>query len=77
VARANFLDEAGDIDSAQLRIRPLEKPKDQPFNELGIAVEAMKNVPWTTLQNLKGDSAVLKKLEEAEILLKSLRKALT
>jgi len=77
VARANFLDNAGDLDSAQLHIRSVEKPRDQPFNELGVAVEAMKNVPWTTLQNLKGDSAVLKKLEEAENLLKSLRKALT
>jgi len=77
VARANFLDNAGDLDSAQLHIRTVEKPRDQPFNELGVAVEAMKNVPWTTLQNLKGDSAVLKKLEEAENLLKSLRKALT
>ena len=77
IARANFLDNAGDLDSAQLHIRTVEKPRDQPFNELGVAVEAMKNVPWTTLQNLKGDSAVLKKLEEAENLLKSLRKALT
>jgi ParB family chromosome partitioning protein len=37
----------------------------------------MKNVPWTMLQELKGDSDVLKKLDEAEALLKSLRKALT
>jgi ParB family chromosome partitioning protein len=37
----------------------------------------MKNVPWTKLQDLKGDSAVLKKLEDAENLLKSLRRALT
>lgn len=77
VARANFLDNAGDLDSAQLHIRTVEKPRDQPFDELGVAVEAMKNVPWTTLQTLKGDSTVLKKLEEAENLLKSLRKALT
>jgi ParB family chromosome partitioning protein len=37
----------------------------------------MKSVPWTTLQELKGDAAALKKLDEAETLLKSLRKALT
>ena len=41
------------------------------------AVEAMKNVPWTALQELKGDSGLMKRLEEAENLLKSLRKALS
>jgi ParB family chromosome partitioning protein len=44
---------------------------------LGAAIEAMKRVPWTTLQDLKGDTAALKRLDEAETLLKSLRKALT
>jgi ParB family chromosome partitioning protein len=37
----------------------------------------MKSVPWTTLQEIKGDTSVLKKIEDAEELLKSLRKALT
>ena len=37
----------------------------------------MKSVPWTTLQELKGDEVVLKKLDEAENLLRSLRKTLT
>jgi ParB family chromosome partitioning protein len=36
----------------------------------------MKNVPWTALQEMKGNAAVLKKIEDAEELLKSLRKAL-
>jgi ParB family chromosome partitioning protein len=77
VARAHFLSDSGDIDSAQLRIRPVGKEiDDQPLSELGAALEAMKGVPWTTLQGLKGDPAVLKKLDEAESLLKSLRKAL-
>lgn len=38
---------------------------------------AMKSVPWTTLRDLKGDEIELKKLDEAESLLRSLRKALT
>ena len=76
VARAHFLSGAGDLESAQLRIRPVER-KHKPLSELEAAVEAMKGVPWTALQELKGDSAVLKKLEEAESLLKSLRKALS
>jgi ParB family chromosome partitioning protein len=37
----------------------------------------MRSVPWTVLQELRGDSAVLKKIDEAEALLRSLRKALT
>jgi hypothetical protein len=39
--------------------------------------QAMKSVPWTTLQEMKGDTSVLKKIEDAEELLKSLRNALT
>jgi ParB family transcriptional regulator, chromosome partitioning protein len=78
VARAEFLSDSGDLESAQLRIRLLEKRRGvQPLSELGQAVEAMKSVPWTTLQELKGDEMVLKRLDEAESLLRSLRKALT
>lgn len=78
VARAQFLSDPGDLESAQLRIRREEKADDeQPLTELGAAIEAVKNVPWTTLQALKGDQAVLKKLDEAESVLRSLRRALT
>jgi hypothetical protein len=41
------------------------------------AVEAMKRVPWTTLAELKGDPEILQKLDDAEALLKSLRKTLS
>jgi ParB family chromosome partitioning protein len=78
VARAQFLSDSGDLESAELRVLPVEKGhKDEPISGLGAALDAMKNVPWTTLQELKGDEAVLKKLDEAESLLKSLRRALT
>jgi ParB family transcriptional regulator, chromosome partitioning protein len=77
VARAHFLSQSGDLESSQLRIRPLEKTPDRrPLGELGAAVEALKSVPWTMLQELKGDEAVLKKLDEAEGLLRSLRKVI-
>src|ERR1700693_6562433 len=77
VARAHFLSEEGDLESAQLRLRPIEKkPKDSLLTELEAAVEAMKNVPWTALQEMKGNTSLLKKIEDAEELLKSLRKAL-
>jgi ParB family transcriptional regulator, chromosome partitioning protein len=78
VARAQFLSDQGDIDSAMLRVGPTpRKTKAGLSGELDVAVEAMRNVPWTALQELKGDSAVLKKIDEAEALLRSLRKALT
>jgi ParB family chromosome partitioning protein len=78
VARAEFLSDQGDIDSAMLRVGPsLRKSKAGLSGELDVAVEAMKNVPWTVLQELKGDAAVLRKIDEAEALLRSLRKALS
>jgi ParB family transcriptional regulator, chromosome partitioning protein len=78
VARDHFLSDAGDLESAQLRIRPAAREHhDQPLNELETAVRAMRNVPWTALQELRGDPEVLKRIDEAEKLLKSLRKILT
>jgi len=77
VAKAHFLSEEGDLESAQLRVRLAEKkPKEGLLSELDAAVEAMKNVPWTALQELKGNVTALKKIDDAEQLLKSLRKAL-
>ena len=78
VARAQFLNDQGDIESAMLRVKPAQKPSDTGLSgDLDIAVEAMKNIPWTTLQDLKGNSEILKKLDDAEALLQSLRKALS
>ena len=45
--------------------------------ELDAAVEAMKSVPWTALAELKDDPDILKKIDDAEALLKSLRKTLS
>jgi ParB family chromosome partitioning protein len=61
-----------------LRVGPsARKTKAGLSGELDLAVDAMRSVPWTVLQELRGDSAVLKKIDEAEALLRSLRKALT
>ena len=69
---------AGDLDSAQLHIRlPDKKSNEGLLTDLEAAVKTMKNVPWTTLQDLKGDANVLKQIDDAEKLLQSLRKALT
>jgi ParB family chromosome partitioning protein len=78
VARAHFLSDEGDLESAMLRLGPLEKKaKGGLSGDLDAAVEAMKRVPWTALEGLKGDPEILKKIADAETLLKSLRKALS
>lgn len=78
VARAHFLSEEGDLESALLRLRPAEKKtKDGLLTDLESAVEAIKNVSWTALKEMRGDTDVLKKIEDAEEVLNSLRTALT
>ena len=78
VARAQFLSDGGNIESAMLRVAPVVKQSKTGLpGNLEAVVEAMKGVPWTVLQELKGDPDVLKKIDEAEALLQSLRKALS
>ncbi|MFL5121116.1 MAG: hypothetical protein ACJ8C8_11725, partial [Microvirga sp.] len=78
VARQHFLSDDGDLESAMLRLAPVaKKTKGGLAGELDAAVEAMKRVPWTALEELKGDPDILKKIEDAELLLKSLRKSLS
>ena len=61
-----------------LRLGPAaRKAKGGLAGELDSAVEAMKRVPWTTLAELKGDPEILKRIDDAEALLKSLRKTLS
>jgi ParB family chromosome partitioning protein len=78
VARTQFLSDGGDIESAMLRVAPVVKQSKTGLpGNLEAAVEAMKGVPWTVLQELKGDPDILKKIDDAEALLQSLRKALS
>lgn len=78
VARAQFLSDQGDIESSMLRVAPVTKQSKTGLpGDLESAVEAMRNVPWTVLQELKGDPNILKKIDDAEALLQSLRKALS
>jgi ParB family chromosome partitioning protein len=78
VARAQFLNDAGDLESAMLRLVPAAKPvKGGLAGDLDAAVDAMKKIPFSTLQELKGNAEVLRKIEEAEALLRSLRGALS
>jgi ParB family chromosome partitioning protein len=77
VARANFLSNDGDLETAMLRVAPPEpKPQGGLIDELNAAAEAMKRVPWTTLEQLKGNADILRRIDETEALLRSLRKTL-
>jgi ParB family transcriptional regulator, chromosome partitioning protein len=77
VAREHFLSKQGDIDSAVMRLGvPPKRDKSGLAGDLESAIESMKRVPWTALSDLKGDPDILKKIDDAEALLQSLRKAL-
>lgn len=77
-SRTHFLDSNGDLDSALLQIpAPQPTTKLELVAELDAAVTAMRKVPWTTLEELKGNPDVVARLDDAEDLLRSLRRALT
>jgi ParB family transcriptional regulator, chromosome partitioning protein len=78
VARQNFLSQEGDLESAMLRLGPVAtREKGGLASDLEAAVESMKRVPWTALAELKGNADILKKIDEAKVLLKSLCKTLS
>jgi ParB family chromosome partitioning protein len=77
IARDHFLKNEGDIESAMLRVSPSARKPKGLAAEIDNAIDSMKSVPWTTLEELKGDRELLKKINDAEALLKSLRKTLS
>lgn len=80
VARDHFLSDEGDLESAMLRIlEPSAAKNEKPglVSELDAAMNAMKRVPWTAIEGLKGNPEVLKRLDDAEALLRTLRKSLS
>jgi len=80
VARDHFLSDDGDLESAMLRIpEPSAAKNAKPglVSELDAAMNAMKRVPWTAIEELKGNPEVLKRLDDAETLLRTLRKSLS
>ena len=77
VARENFLSYGGDLETAMLRVAPEEKRRNGDFeSNLAATVQAMKQLPWTALEDMKSDTDLAAKIEEAEALLKSLRQTL-
>ena len=77
VARSHFLDEDGDLDSAQIRVRAAPKAERSALADLESAVAAMKAMPWTAMQEMKGNPEAMKKISEAEAMLHAFRKAIS
>ncbi|GAB1716959.1 MAG: hypothetical protein NTAFB05_20010 [Nitrobacter sp.] len=79
IAKAHFLADAGDLESAALRLgtaKPAEKDVGLA-GEIDAVVAAVKAVPWTTLQEMKGNAELLRKIDDAEAMFRSLRRALS
>src|SRR5437867_2545322 len=77
VARETFLLPGGSIDTAMLKLGPAPRKGHGLAGDVEALIEAIKRYPWTTLAALKGDQQIVARIEEAEKLLKELRKTLS
>jgi ParB family transcriptional regulator, chromosome partitioning protein len=73
VARAHFLEDEATIDSSLLRVAGPDKQSGGLISQLDATMKTIRGVPWTELEELKGDPRVVKRVAEAEELLRSLR----
>src|SRR6266478_6370706 len=78
VARDEFLSDSGSIESALLKLGPAPAKKRQGLvGDLQALAQSIMSYPWTTLSELKGDPEALRSVEEAEKLLRELKKTLS
>jgi ParB family transcriptional regulator, chromosome partitioning protein len=78
VARDEFITKAGTIESAFRKVAPTGNKRGHGLlGDIEQLSEVLARYPWTTLSELKGDAQVLRKLDEAEKLLRDLKKALS
>lgn len=77
VAKKEFMSPTGSVDSALLKIPATSGKRPSGLvGDLDELSQAIRRYPWTALTAMKGDPEVVKKIEDAEKLLKELRKAL-
>jgi len=77
VAKEEFLSERGEIQSALEKVPPDANEKRQGLaEEVAALVDAIKRQPWTALDRLKGDSDLLRNIEEAERVFEALKRQL-
>ena len=77
VARDRFLADGGTVESALQLVPQKKKAESGLAGDIDELSDVLRRYPWTTLAELKGDPEVLKKLDEAERLLRELKRALT
>lgn len=78
VAREELLSSRSTIESAAMKVPTTPSRTEQGLiGDLQHLSDALKRRPWTELADLKGDPAVLERLDEATKLLKDLRRTLT
>jgi ParB family chromosome partitioning protein len=78
VAKENFLSNEGTLETAMRTLSPASSKKAQGLvGDIEQLSESLQRYPWTTLTALKGDQQVLRKLDEAEKLIKELKKTLS
>jgi ParB family chromosome partitioning protein len=77
VARDKFLCEGGTIESALRDVAPVRKKGHGLVGDIEELTDTLKRYSWTTLAEMKRNPLVLRKLEEAERLLKELKKAIS
>jgi ParB family chromosome partitioning protein len=78
VAREEFLSQGGSVESALRKINPPTSKKSHGLlGDIEQLSEALRRYPWTTLAEMKGDPQIIRSLEEAEKLLRDLKKALS
>jgi ParB family chromosome partitioning protein len=75
VARERFLAEGGTVETA-LQLVPPKKVETGLVGDIEELTDILRRYPWTTLAELKGNPEVILKLEEAEKLIRELKKAL-
>ncbi len=78
VAKDNFLSAGGNIESALKTLGPVPAKKGQGLlGDIEQLSESLQRYSWTTLAALRGDQQVIRKLDDAEKLIKELRKTLS
>jgi ParB family chromosome partitioning protein len=77
VAKAHFVEDEASIDSAMLRVAHKAPAETGLAGQLDAAMNVIRHMPWTQIDELKGNPDILARLTEAEQLLASLRNNLT
>jgi ParB family chromosome partitioning protein len=74
IARHEFLDQNTSIDNAFQKVAPGPSKRTQGLvGDIDELAEAIKRYSWTSIVELKGDQAVIRKIEETERLLRELK----